>query len=232
LRKHINMDANPYEYQFNMESTALLVIDMQNDFCAHGGFGEKLGNDIGEVIKIIPNIKSVINTCRSFNIQIIYTKEGHLPDLSDCPESKLRRSKAKGAGIGDLGSMGRIMIRGELGNDIVNELYPIEGDLIIHKPGKGSFYNTNLEEELETRGIKSLIVTGVTTHVCVHTTIREANDRGYECLLVEDCCAAYDRNDHIAAVNMTYEQGGIFGWVSSTENLIGSFIEGRHSNAL
>ncbi len=222
----ISIKSEPYNYEFNIDKTALIVIDMQNDFCAKGGFGEMLGNDITEVVKIIPNIKKVIEVCREKNIPIIYTKEGHLPDLSDCPPSKLKRSKVKGAGIGDIGSMGRIMVRGEKGNDIVPELYPREEDLIIHKPGKGSFYNTNLEEELKKRSIESLIITGVTTHVCVHTTIREANDRGYECVLIDDCCAAYDVDDHKAAVKMTAQQGAIFGWVSTSEILINSLIKG------
>ena len=169
------VDAKPYEYTFDPEKTALLVIDMQRDFCEHGGFGEMLGNDISEVTAIIPQVGKVIDHCRSLGMPVIYTKEGHLPDLADCPASKLRRSKKQGAGIGDMGPMGRIMIQGEPGNDIVPELYPKEEDIVIHKCGKGSFYKTALEDNLQEKGIESLIVTGVTTHVCVQTTIREAN---------------------------------------------------------
>ena len=142
------VDANPFEFEFEVEKTALLVIDMQRDFCSDGGFGELLGNDLGEVKKIIPTVKAVIDYCREKNMPIIYTREGHLPDMSDCPASKEMRTKRGGAGIGDKGPMGRIMIRGEYGNGIIDELAPVEGDIEIDKPGKGSFYNTNLEDIL------------------------------------------------------------------------------------
>ena len=214
------VDAKPNEYTFDPEKTALLVIDMQRDFCEHGGFGEMLGNDISEVTAIIPQVGKVIDHCRSLGVPVIYTKEGHLPDLSDCPPSKLRRSKKQGAGIGDMGPMGRIMIQGEPGNDIVPELYPKEEDIVIHKCGKGSFYKTALEDILQEKGIESLIVTGVTTHVCVQTTIREANDRGYECLLIKDASAAYDRADHLASLQMITQQGAIFGWTADTKSLL------------
>ncbi len=216
----MKVNAKPYEYEFDPKKTALLVIDMQRDFCEHGGFGEMLGNDISEVVAIIPKVKQVIDYCRKQDMPVIYTKEGHLPDLSDCPESKLRRSKRQGAGIGDLGPMGRIMIQGEPGNDIVSELYPLPEDIVIHKCGKGSFYKTDLEKLLIEKGITSLIVTGVTTHVCVQTTIREANDRGYECLLVDDASAAYDREDHLASLKMITQQGAIFGWTADTAEVL------------
>lgn len=214
------VNAEPYAFEYNPEKTALLVIDMQRDFCEHGGFGEMLGNDISEVVAIIPKVKEVIAYCRWKKIPVIYTKEGHLPDLSDCPASKRKRSKKQGAGIGDMGPMGRIMIQGEPGNDIVKELYPRDTDVVIHKCGKGSFYKTDLEKILIERGIESLIVTGVTTHVCVQTTIREANDRGYECLLVDDASAAYDRKDHLASLKMITQQGAIFGWAAKTEDFL------------
>lgn len=212
--------AKPYPFTFSPDKTALLVIDMQRDFCEHGGFGELLGNDISEVTAIVPAVAKVIDYCRKQGILIIYTREGHLPDLSDCPASKLRRSKAQGAGIGDMGPMGRIMVRGEKGNAILPALAPKDGDVEIDKCGKGSFYKTELEKILQKNGIKSLLVTGVTTHVCVQTTIREANDRGYECLMLEDACAAYDRRDHEASVRMIHQQGGIFGWTASVDELI------------
>lgn len=217
--KVIEVMAKPYPFTFYPEKTALLVIDMQRDFCEHGGFGELLGNDISQVTAIIPTVSRVIEYCRKQGILVIYTREGHLPDLSDCPPSKLLRSRAQGAGIGDMGPMGRIMVRGEKGNCILPALAPEKGDVEIDKCGKGSFYKTELEEILQKRGIESLLVTGVTTHVCVQTTIREANDRGYECLMLEDACAAYDRADHEASVRMIHQQGGIFGWTTPTEEL-------------
>lgn len=224
MKKRIQ--ANPYEFEFDTETTALLVIDMQRDFCEEGGFGELLGNDISEVRKIIPAVGQVISYCRKNQIPVIYTKEGHLPDLSDCPVSKLKRSKRQGAGIGDDGPMGRIMIRGEKGNDIVPELTPLPGDGMIYKCGKGSFYHTDLQEQLKERGIQTLLVTGVTTHVCVQTTIREANDRGYECLLIEDASAAYDRKDHLDSIRMITQQGAIFGWSTGSAQLFQEDYDG------
>lgn len=216
----ISVAAKPYTFQYTPEKTALLVIDMQRDFCEHGGFGELLGNDISEVVGIIPNVARIISYCREKGILIIYTREGHLPDLSDCPASKLRRSKVQGAGIGDRGPMGRIMIQGEPGNGILPELAPAEGEIEIDKCGKGAFYHTDLQNILKEKGIESLLFTGVTTHVCVQTTIREANDRGYECLLLENACAAYDRADHEASIKMIHQQGGIFGWTTPVEALL------------
>lgn len=214
------IEAEPYCFEMDVEKTALIVIDMQRDFCEHGGFGELLGNDISEAVKIIPTVKKMIDACRKKNIPIIYTREGHKPDLSDCPKSKLTRSKRQGAGIGDMGPMGRIMVIGEEGNDVVKELYPEKGDYVIDKCGKGAFYRTDLEKILESKGIEYLIFTGVTTHVCVQTTIREANDRGYSCLLVTDGSAAYDRRDHLDSIRMITQQGAIFGWATESDKLL------------
>lgn len=219
----MKIDAKPYEYNFETSKTALIVIDMQKDFCTHGGFGELLGNDLTEVIKIIPNVQRVIEFCREKGIMIIYTREGHLPDLSDCPKSKLERTRKGGAGIGDMGPMGRIMIRGEEGNSIIEELSPRDDDIEIDKPGKGAFYKTNLEDVLIEHGIENLLFTGVTTHCCVHSTIREANDRGYECLLIEDGCAAFDKKDHQAAIDMTIQQSALFGWTASVDQVLAMY---------
>ncbi|WP_040716477.1 cysteine hydrolase family protein [Paenibacillus daejeonensis] len=208
-------EARPYAYSSGLEQTALVVIDMQNDFCSPGGFGELLGNDITPARAIIPVIQTVLEAARAAGMMVVHTREGHLPDLSDCPPTKLARSRAQGAGIGDEGPMGRILVRGERGHAIVPELAPLPGELVIDKPGKGAFYETALQEALAARGITSLVVCGVTTHVCVHTTIREANDRGYECLLLEDASAAFDPGDHEAAVRMIWQQGAIFGWTAT-----------------
>jgi len=209
--------AKPYAYAFDPARTALVVIDMQNDFCAPGGFGEKLGNDVAATRAIIPVLANVLDAARRTGMTVIHTREGHAPDLADCPPSKLARSRRQGAGIGDEGPMGRILVQGEPGHAIVGELAPLPGEYVVDKPGKGAFYRTNLEELLERHAIRSLIVTGVTTHVCVHTTVREANDRGYECLVLEDATAAFDPEDHAAAIRMIWQQGGIFGWTSRSE---------------
>lgn len=215
-------EAAPYAFTFDPESTALVIIDMQNDFCTPGGFGEKLGNNVSATRRIIPVVAEALAAAREAGLTVIHTREGHLPDLSDCPPSKLRRSKRQGAGIGDEGPMGRILVRGEPGHAIVAELAPLEGEVIIDKPGKGAFYQTQLEEILERLGIESLVVAGVTTHVCVHTTVREANDRGYECLVLEDGTAAFDPADQIAALQMIRQQGGIFGWTAQTSAFLKS----------
>jgi nicotinamidase-related amidase len=217
---YIEIPAKPNPFRFQPERTALLIIDMQNDFCAPGGFGELLGNDITPTKAIIPTIQELLAHCRRKGMMIIHTREGHLPDLSDCPPSKLRRSQGQGAGIGDKGPMGRILIRGEQGHAIVDELTPFPGEFIIDKPGKGAFYATPLEDILQEHGIESLILSGVTTHVCVHTTLREANDRGYECLMLEDATAAFDARDQEAAIRMVHQQGGIFGWTAATAELL------------
>jgi len=214
--------ALPSPYSYRLERTALVVIDMQNDFCAPGGFGEKLGNDITPTRAIIPVIERLLAAARRAGMLIVHTREGHLPDLSDCPPSKLARSRKQGAGIGDEGPMGRILIRGEHGHEIVPELAPCPGEIVIDKPGKGAFYRTSLEQTLTGLGIESLVLCGVTTHVCVHTTLREANDRGYECLVLEDATAAFDPRDHEAAIRMVHQQGGIFGWTARAHEFIES----------
>ncbi len=220
--KNYTVPALPYEYEFSIENTALVIIDMQRDFCEHGGFGEKLGNDIALTKGIIPTVKSMLEAAREKGILVIHTREGHRPDLSDCPPAKLNRGKKQGAGIGDQGPMGRILVRGEYGHDIVEELYPIDGEIIVDKPGKDAFYATDLELILKTKGIEKLIVCGVTTHVCVSTTIRSANDRGFDCMILSDCSAAFDPADHEAAVKNIHQQGGIFGWASTSDKVIKS----------
>ncbi|MGQ9847451.1 MAG: cysteine hydrolase family protein [Bacteroidales bacterium] len=214
--------AEPYDYEFVPEETALLIIDMQNDFVNPGGFGEFLGNDVSLLRKVINPIRLVLENVRKTNlIKVIHTREGHRPDLSDCPISKRKRGNLK-VGIGDIGPMGRVLIRGFKGHDIIDELKPIDGEPIIDKPGKGSFYSTDLHLILQNWGIKYLIVTGVTTEVCVHTTVREANDRGYECLILEDCVGSYFPEFQEVGIKMIKAQGGIFGWVSRSEEFINS----------
>lgn len=212
------VEAKPFVYDFDLSKTALIIIDMQRDFCAEGGFGEALGNDVTPTKSIIPTVKKILDQAREKKMFIIHTREGHRPDLSDCPPAKKRRSNA----IGELGPMGKILVRGEYGHDIVDELRPLDGEIIIDKPGKGAFYQTDLHLILQNKGIESLIFCGVTTHVCVHTTIREANDRGYECLMIEDGTATFDPRDQEAAIRMIHQQGGIFGWTTTSEHLLNS----------
>jgi len=208
--------AKPYDFEFDIETTALMIIDMQRDFLYPGGFGEELGNDVSAINKIIPNIQRVLEEARERDMLVIHTREGHRPDLTDLPSSKAER----GGGIGSEGPMGRILVRGEYGHDIVDELQPKEDEVVLDKPGKGAFYQTDLEAILRNSNIKSLIVTGVTTHVCVQSTIREANDRGYECLMLTDGCAAFDVKDHEDSIRMINQQGGIFGWTTHSSNLL------------
>jgi nicotinamidase-related amidase len=213
------VEAEPYAYAFDPGHTALLVIDMQRDFVEPGGFGETLGNDVTMLRRVIPPLRDVLAATRAAGVTVIHTREGHRPDLSDCPPAKLSRG-APSMRIGDPGPKGRILIRGEYGHDIIDELAPIPGELVIDKPGKGSFYATDLEQVLTDGEIHSLIVTGVTTEVCVHTTVREANDRGYECLVPEDCVASYFPVFQEMGLKMIKAQGGIFGWVTDSTKII------------
>lgn len=210
----VSISALPYEYDLP-ESTqiALVIIDMQRDFLEPGGFGDALGNDVPRLQAIVPTLKQLLAGCRSLGLTIIHTIECHQPDLSDCPPAKIRRGKSE-LTIGSTGPMGRILIKGEPGNGIIPELAPLPGEFVIHKPGKGAFYNTELASILHDRQITHLLITGVTTEVCVQTTMREANDRGYECLMVEDCTESYFPEFKQSTLEMVRAQGGIVGWTA------------------
>jgi nicotinamidase-related amidase len=212
------VDASPNPYAFDPATTALLVIDMQRDFLEPGGFGESLGNDVAQLRRTIAPLRDLLAACRAAGLPIIHTREGHLPDLSDCPPAKLNRGDPSRR-IGDPGPYGRILIRGEYGHDIVDELAPLPGELVVDKPGKGAFYATDLGELLTGLGVRSLLVTGVTTEVCVHTTVREANDRGYECLVLADCVGSYFPEFQRVGLAMVAAQGGIFGWVGQSTDV-------------
>lgn len=215
----LTVSARPYDLVVDPDATALIVIDMQRDFLEPGGFGELLGNDVSLLGQIVEPLASVLWAARAAGMLIVHTREGHRPDLSDCPPSKLARGRLD-MGIGSSGPKGRILVRGEEGHDIIDALSPREGEVVIDKPGKGSFYATDLELLLRNGEIKSLIVTGVTTEVCVHTTVREANDRGFECLVLTDCVGSYLPEFHRVALEMICAQGGIFGWVAHSADLL------------
>ena len=213
------VQAMPAPFAFDPARTALLIIDMQRDFLEPGGFGATLGNDVTQLAAVISPLKNLLDCARTRRMLVVHTREGHKPDLSDAPRAKLERGAPKQR-IGDAGPMGRILIRGEAGHDIIPALYPLPGEPVIDKPGKGAFYATDLHITLKYHHIENLIVCGVTTEVCVHTTVREANDRGYRCLVPEDCCGSYFPEFHAMGLKMISAQGGIFGWVSHSAEII------------
>jgi nicotinamidase-related amidase len=213
------IDAEPTPISIDPNRTAMIVIDMQRDFLEPGGFGESLGNDVSLLMAAVDPCKRLLRGARERGLLVIHTREGHRPDLSDAPHAKVERG-APNLHIGAPGPMGRVLIRGEAGHDIVPALYPLPGEPVIDKPGKGAFYATDLETILRNHAIENLIVCGVTTEVCVHTTVREANDRGYRCIVPGDCCASYFPEFHEVGLRMIKAQGGIFGWVSDSTRVL------------
>ncbi len=213
-----SLTAEPFDLDLDLSTTALIIIDMQRDFLQPDGFGELLGNDVSLLRSAIDPTRTVLEAARAAKMLVIHTREGHRPDLADCPPAKLTRGGK--TFIGTDGPMGRILVRGEEGHDIIPELYPIDGEPVIDKPGKGAFFETDLHIILANRGIKTLIVCGVTTEVCVQSTVREGNDRGYECVVLEDCVGSYFPEFQAIGLQMIKAQGGIFGWVSTSQNAL------------
>ncbi|ACU75298.1 isochorismatase hydrolase [Catenulispora acidiphila DSM 44928] len=227
----VSVPASPAPFALDPGSAALILIDMQRDFLEPGGFGESLGNDVSLLRKTIAPLQAVLAAARASGMPVIHTREGHLPDLSDCPPSKLNRG-APSMRIGDQGPKGRILIRGEYGHDIVDELAPAPGEPVVDKPGKGAFYATAFGEILGGLGVTQLIVTGVTTEVCVHTTVREANDRGFECLVLSDCVGSYFADFQEAALAMIAAQGGIFGWTATSADYLAALESAAGADAI
>lgn len=215
----IEISAEPEAISIELAKTAVVIIDMQRDFLEPGGFGESLGNDVSLLSAAIAPCKALLSAARQHEMLVIHTREGHLPDMSDAHKAKVERGDPR-VRIGQLGPMGRILIRGEPGQDIIHELYPLLGEPVIDKPGKGAFYATDLQAILESNTIENLIVCGVTTEVCVHTTVREANDRGYRCIVPGDCCGSYIPEFHEVGLRMIKAQSGIFGWVTDSQNIL------------
>ena len=224
LSDTLSVTAEPYEFTFVPARTALLVIDMQRDFLEPGGFGEMLGNDVGQLRRTIDPNRRLLAAWRSAGLKVLHTREGHRPDLADLPPAKRARGRGPRS-IGDAGPMGRILVRGEKGHAIIPELAPLPEEPVIDKPGKGAFFATDLHAILQAGGIDRLVVTGVTTEVCVHTTVREANDRGYDCLVLEDCVGSYFPAFQAAALAMLKAQGGIFGWVAPSAALLATLAD-------
>ena len=215
----LTIEAEPGPIVVDPARTAVVMIDMQRDFLYPGGFGETLGNDVSRLAPAIGPAKALIGGARKLGMLVVHTREGHRPDLADAPPAKVERG-APSMRIGDPGPMGRILVRGERGHDIIDELAPEPGEPVVDKPGKGAFYATDLDAILGNRGIENLIVGGVTTEVCVHTTVREANDRGYRCIVAADCCGSYFPEFHEVGLRMIKAQGGIFGWVSDSKRIL------------
>src|SRR6202051_2201589 len=211
----LSVEAEPYAFEFVPAECALLIIDMQRDFLEPGGFGEMLGNDVSQLRRAIEPNRRLLAAWRAAGLPVFHTREGHRPDLSDLPPAKKGRGRSKTT-IGDPGPMGRILVRGEAGHDIIPELYPVAGEPVIDKPGKGAFYATDFDAILKNRGVAQLLVCGVTTEVCVNTSVREANDRGYDCVVLSDGCASYFPEFHEMGLKMIKAQGGTFGWVTDS----------------